>query len=185
MTTPQSTPTQILPQEEWRPVVGWEAWYEVSNLGRVRRIAPSRGTRPGRLLSNRPSKSDDYCHVSLHAGPDTPVWRGRVHQLVAEAFFGPILAGHEVNHIDTNRHNNVLTNLEYLTHTGNVRHAVALGRCAFGEQSANTKLREVDVRAIRDARSIDVPLATLALRYGISKQSVCDIAKRRSWRHLA
>src|SRR5204863_494065 len=39
-----------LPGEEWKPVIGWRGWYEVSSIGRVRRVKAIRGTRAGTLL---------------------------------------------------------------------------------------------------------------------------------------
>lgn len=66
-------------QEEWRPVVGWEQYYEVSNLGRVRRI------RTGRILSQRrPKKTSGYC-VSFLV-PNRPHALPTVARLLAEAF---------------------------------------------------------------------------------------------------
>ncbi len=41
---------------EWRPVVGYEGLYEVSDQGQVRRVAPGMGTRPGRVLRARKDK---------------------------------------------------------------------------------------------------------------------------------
>ena len=73
--------------EEWRPVVGYEGWYEVSNLGRVRRMRPSRNTHVGRVLVQSLRRKGSYRVVSL--SKENEVHSRFVHCLVAEAFLGP------------------------------------------------------------------------------------------------
>ncbi len=114
-------------REEWRPVVGWEGYYEVSDLGRVRRIAAYRSTSVGRVL--KPWRNvHGYRQVTL-------THRGRrhaptVHRLVTDAFLGPLPAGMERNHRSGAKDDNRLTNLEFVTHPENVRHALRLGLVA-------------------------------------------------------
>jgi hypothetical protein len=95
--------------EEWRVIGGFDN-YSVSNLGRVR------NNRTGGIL--KPILSGDgYLFVNLcKNGAHTE----KVHQLVASAFLGDS-NGLEVNHIDRNRHNNNIHNLEYTTHSANQR----------------------------------------------------------------
>lgn len=117
--------TQLpLPEEEWRPVVGWEGWYEVSSLGRVRRVRAAMGTYPMRILRT-PTGGEGY--------PEVTLWRlGKhstmcVHVLVALAFLGPRPQRHQVNHKDGHKTNNHRMNLEWTTHQGNAHHALATG----------------------------------------------------------
>lgn len=121
-----------MPTEVWRPVPGFEDHYEVSACGQVKRIAPAStpdgrghgGTRLGRVL--KPAQtSSGYLTVSLFVrGKSTPTL---VHRLVTAAFLGPRPDGHEVNHRDGDKRNNVVANLEYVTRAQNVRHAFAMG----------------------------------------------------------
>jgi hypothetical protein len=53
-----------------------------------------------------------------------------VHQLVAEAFIGPRPKGRELNHKDGDMTNNIVANLEYVTHRENIQHARRLGLIA-------------------------------------------------------
>lgn len=105
--------------EEWRPVVGFEELYEVSNLGQVRRTA--------RLL--RPSYNERIGYPSVTLVP----FRGAqkvtrsVHRLVAAAFIGePPSPEHHVNHKDGDKGNAEAGNLEYVTVLENIQHAVRM-----------------------------------------------------------
>lgn len=113
--------------EEWRPVVGHEGLYEVSDRGRVRSIdgrviVRSDGVaqrRAGRLLKASPN---DTGHMVLRV-QHIHVY---VHTLVLEAFVGPRPAGKEACHWDGNPANNLLANLRWDTRSANqfdsVRH---------------------------------------------------------------
>lgn len=114
-----------LPGEEWRPVVGWESLYEVSNMGRIRSF--SRVCWNGRVEWTMPSRiMHDYAvrgyrYVTLNTGKK-PV-NMYVHRLVAMAFIPNPENKEQVNHIDYNRVNNVLENLEWATAVENLGHS--------------------------------------------------------------
>lgn len=103
--------------EEWRPIVGWESVYEVSNYGRVRRI----GCEPKRLVVG----GNEYDAVALNRSGEQAT--RTVHTLVLEAFVGPAGTG-EVRHLDSNRANNHLDNLAWGTATENARDRVLADR---------------------------------------------------------
>ena len=110
--------------EEWRPIPGYEGWYEASDQGRVRSvdrlIVDSRGRRyqyPSVVLKPKVRK-DGYLEVALRRNGHA--LHKRVHQLTMLAFVGPPPPGMEVRHLDRNRSNNVLSNLSYGTHLDNM-----------------------------------------------------------------
>lgn len=108
--------------EEWRPVVGYEGLYEVSDRGRVRSF-PRQGTGGG-LVSQR-LNNRGYPIVSMTRPGH---WATRtVHRLVTEAFIGPRPGGMEVRHLDGNRANAQLSNLSYGTRSENNLDAVGHG----------------------------------------------------------
>lgn len=130
--------------EEWAPILSWEGIYEVSDQGRVRRIAPRvdwRGnprtvnSRTGRMIGSatnrliRPLLKSGYHQVCLtRGGSKTSRWY-TVHGLVAAAFLGPRpSARHTVNHKNGDKLDNRLTNLEYATHRTQQLHAHAIGK---------------------------------------------------------
>lgn len=109
-----------LNRETWRATPGYEDTYAVSDLGRVKRTAPGKGTKPGRLLKSPPD-SCGYPRVRLSkAGRQEDI---NVHILVAGAFLGDCPPDKEVNHKDLDRSNNRQNNLEYITHAQNAQHS--------------------------------------------------------------
>jgi len=171
--------------EEWRPVLGYEGIYEVSDLGRVRRIAaPGRGRRPyspdGTLSPAVNNKG--YLVVGLYDSGKRR--QALVHILVIEAFLGPFLPGEESNHRDGEPSNNRLVNLEKLTHLENMRHAIRTGLLDNrGVHCPTAKLSEDDVRTIRRLAD-SVTGKELARRFEVSKATISYIISRRTWRHI-
>lgn len=99
--------------------------YEVSNMGQIRRAKPGISTYVGRPV--KPScGAAGYMQAQLVS--DGKSQRVYVHHAVLEAFVGPRPVGMVVNHKDSDRQNNVLANLEYVSQRENCLHALALGR---------------------------------------------------------
>ena len=113
---------------EWRDVVGYEGIYEVSRCGKVRTkegkttYSKLHGQRvwKQRVLKQKISK-DNCCRVSLWKDGKEKTWL--VHRLVAKAFIPRIEGKDYVNHIDGNRLNNRVENLEWCDHSENNNHA--------------------------------------------------------------
>lgn len=170
--------------EEWKAVVGYEGWYEVSSLGRVRRIRGGKGTEGiGYILSPGVSTANRLQVVlSRHSKQKTLP----VHVLVAYAFIGPRPAGMHINHIDFDCRNNRADNLEYCTPLENARHAYANGQAERttmrGSNNGNAKITEADAVAIRYSA---IPRDKIAAIYGVSACTVKFIRNRRHWKHVA
>lgn len=112
-----------MPVETWKPVPGWEGYYEVSDAGRVSsvpRSVPRSNGRPlnlrGRILKCSPS-SDGYPTAALCR--DNERLLRSVHLLVLEAFVGPRPEGMEACHHDDIPTNNQLSNLRWDTKPAN------------------------------------------------------------------
>lgn len=173
-------PTDV--EEIWKPVPNpeWKDTYEVSNLGRVRRVKPACGATVGKVL--KPIiVGKGYCRVSF--GRHCAV---SIHQLVATVFIGPCPPGHEVNHKNGIKTDNRVDNLEYATPTENNKHAVDLGlRWKHrGEAHHSTKLTAQTVEAIRELLAQGVRQATVARRFQVSKSIVNRIKLGRTWKHI-
>lgn len=138
------------PTEEWRPVVGYEGFYEASSLGRirsvdrlVRRSATTMRRRRGQIIK---AHGEKYLLIELSGKTYL------VHRLVAAAFLGPCPPGLEVCHNDGDSQNNAVWNLRYDTHANNLKDAVMQGthastrktHCARGHEFTpeNTRIRK-------------------------------------------
>lgn len=97
---------------EWRPVVGWEGRYEVSNAGEIRSLINTRGNKLEEpLVKTRTKNTAGYACVSLSRGGVSRMYN--CHTLVMEAFVGPRPDDMEVRHLDGNRLNSDISNLAY------------------------------------------------------------------------
>lgn len=97
--------------EIWLPIIGYEGLYEVSSWGRIRSLNYyCRGKHKILKLSAKPNT---YIKVGLRK--DGTVKYYRVHRLVAEAFLPNPLNLPQVNHIDGNKQNNAICNIEWVS----------------------------------------------------------------------
>jgi DNA-binding transcriptional regulator YiaG len=176
----QSIPT--LTGEEWRPVVEFPEWYEVSNFGRVRRVAPSGNQHGG--LPMIPNHAAPYPFVALSIGARQ--LSCSVHVLVAAAFIGACPEGKEVNHINGVKTDNRVSNLEYLTHPENVRHSREAGLVnnLRGSEVPTAKLDEEKVREIVRLRGTGLTQKQVAARFGVKRATVASIDQGVTWRHV-
>lgn len=171
-------------EEIWRSIVGYEGIYEISNLGRIKRILNGSGAMPGHIL--RPYKTNNgYFVVALHN--NTIRKKFLVHRLVAEAFIGPCPPNYETNHRDGNRQNNRTENLEWLSKSDNNIHALkVLGRQTFrGETHGMSKLTKEQVVEIR--RLYATGLCTqykLGEQFGVSQSTIGRITRNKGWKHI-
>ena len=124
-------------EEAWRPVIGYEGLYEISNLGRVksveRYVSYIRTEKHGEThqvtqhvkehILTQGRRVDGYADVSLSKQGVTILHC--VHRLLAEAWIPNPHKYNYVNHIDLDKTNNNLDNLEWISNQGNVLHGVA------------------------------------------------------------
>lgn len=173
-------------KEEWRAVVGYVGWYEVSNLGRVRN-ARTRYTKPpyrhvcsrkGHVLATILSTQG---YPQAHLYKNGVAKTKEVHRLVMTAFLGERPKTHHGHHIDGNPLNNALGNLTYMPV------AAHLATRAFrrGTQQPGAKLTEDTVRAIRRFHAEGARGADLARWFGVSASLVYKVCRRRLWAHVA
>lgn len=100
-------------REIWKDIEGYEGLYQVSNLGRVKRITTNRILKSSKHVSG-------YLMVNLSKNSVTS--HQRIHRLVAQAFIPNPENKHDINHIDENKTNNHVSNLEWVTAQENSNH---------------------------------------------------------------
>lgn len=118
--------------------------------------------------------------------------RHRVHRLVAKYFIPNPLNKPQVNHIDGDRLNNNIKNLEWVTAQENTEHAIRIGLTDFskiswpkGEENPSSKITEEDVIKIREMYdSGEFLLRELSEHFDLSITTIWNIAKRNTWTHI-
>lgn len=111
--------------EEWKPIQGYEGLYEVSNFGRVKSLRKNRWTQEPETILSCGLCGSGYKFVVLSVNN---VHKNKmIHRLVAEAFLQKSDGLNEVNHIDGDKLNNHVSNLEWCTRKHNLKHAVDMG----------------------------------------------------------
>lgn len=177
-------------EEEWRDIEGYEGIYQISNLGRVRSlsriVARNRGgpkKQAGQILSITVRKGP-YLGVTLSKNGRKKNFT--IHRLLARHFIANPAGLAEVNHIDGNKFNNCLSNLEWVTHGGNSKHAYDLGlnKGPWGEKNFSSKLTALSVQAIRTLIACGVEQKFLASHYGVHNSTISAIHLRKKWRNL-
>ena len=112
--------------ETWKLIEGFGGAYQVSDKGNVRRFYEKSGF-VGYEVGSVPKEmkptdnGNGYLIVGLRNGKTRT--NKYVHRLVAEAFLGQIPAGYVINHIDHNKKNNAVENLEIVTPSKNINHS--------------------------------------------------------------
>ncbi len=159
---------------QWKTIEGHPD-YEVSDTGQVRRIRTVQGSPEGRIL--RPKARGGYLRARLRvAGRDQ---LKSIHRLVAVAFIPNPQAKPCVNHLDGNKENNRVDNLEWCTHKENSRHASTMGLLSDrrGENHPNAKLSNAQVREIKALCQKGAKKSRIAARFGTTPSNVRMICR--------
>lgn len=112
-------------EEIWKDIEGYEGLYQVSNLGRFKSVF-----RYFKILKCTKYK-DGYVRVDLYK--NGKVKRYLAHRLVAQTFIPNPQNKPQVNHIDENKENNCIENLEWCTRSENMNHGTAMLRTAMSQ----------------------------------------------------
>lgn len=180
----------------WRDIPKYESTYQISSNGKIRSkdryIHTNITKNKKRLIRGLVRKpvldQDGYKRICLY-GNGKPKLRG-IHRLVAETFIPNPLHKPQVNHIDGNKLNNSIENLEWVTQAENEAHAQQRCLKACGEQNGWSKLTAnyvVDIRKkyVKGVNQYN-PGTSLELRkkYKISNTHLIRIVNKTWWRNI-
>lgn len=123
----------LLPKQIWKDIEGYEGLYQVSNTGKVRSLN-YRCTGKSKTLKQDTTKFG-YNLIVLYKNHKRKVYL--VHRLVALVFIPNPLNLPQVNHIDEDKTNNAVWNLEWCTPKYNSNYGTRLERCSKGLKGKN------------------------------------------------
>lgn len=185
-------------EEIWKPVVGFEEYYAVSNLGNVKSFARIVKEHNGRIkyYKERIRKIkgtkiiNDYKKFSIDVNRNTT---GKSIARAVLEVFKPIqnmhIKGHylEVNHINGIKYDNRLENLEWVTPKSNKEHAFRTGLCNHrrGEVLYCAKLKNLDIPIIRQHLSDKTKtMKELTEIYKVNRSTLYRIKYNKGWKHI-
>ena len=161
---------------EWRPIRGYENLYAVSNYGEVFSFQTHK-------VLKAIKQSRGYLRVVLHKNGEQS--SAYIHRLTASAFLDNSNNLPEVNHIDGNKCNNYVGNLEWVTSRENYDHAIQHELYQRGEDRPLSKLTVDDVRYIREnciKFDSEFGIKPIAAALGVSSTAVGKILNGENWK---
>ena len=161
--------------EVWKEIKGFEGYYDVSNIGRIKSVR-------NKNLILSPRWADGYHQAGL--SKNNQRYYRLVHRLVLEAFVGQCPEGMECCHNDGVRSNNNINNLRWDTRKGNFSDKKNHGTEYCGAKNHKTKLKESEVLEIRRLAKDGRTCIDLAKVYGVTFSNIYYIIKRKTWKHL-
>lgn len=184
--------TETLDNEIWRDIQGYEGRYQISNIGRLKSLKrATQGTRSDgstytqqirETMLLQTYNSTGYLGSSLYyAGVGT---RCFTHRLVAQAFIPNPDNLPQVNHIDGDKSNNTIENLEWVSAKTNMIHGFTTGLITVpsGAESAHAKLTWEEVRYIR-GNPEGMLQKELAAMFGIGCSTVSHVQHYKTYKN--
>lgn len=175
--------------ERWAPVVGHEGRYEVSTLGRFRSVEriDAVGRRVVPVILKTGVCRSGYEVIALSLGKSR-YHRRHCHRLVAEAFIPNPDGFRVVRHLDNDKTNNRVENLDWCSHSTNTKQAIADGlftpTAPKGEDHGSAKLNDAKVRVIRRCHELGLTQCDIGVVFGIGQSNVSAITRRSAWKHV-
>ncbi len=174
-------------KEIWEDVKGYENSYQISNYGKVK--SNDRIIKIGNIIHHRHGKNIKLCvgtagyqQFWLHKNGKRKSYT--IHRLVAEHFLTKIKGKDHVNHKNSNKLNNHISNLEWVTPKENAHHDIMIGnRNDKGENNCKAKLTTENVLKIRKLIKTETN-EKIAKLYKVSISAIERIKYNLTWRHV-
>jgi len=178
-----------LENEIWVDIKDWEEFYQVSNYSRIKSKEREHPIYTGQTTINKerilsPTVNKRYNMVNLRANGIIKAVTN--HRIAAMHFLDNPDNKPYVNHIDHNKKNNHISNLEWCTQLENVRHMIGAGRQVVlrGQQTGMSKLKNEDIYKIYELKMSGFGSLEISKRYGVSQASILNIFKGKTWKHI-
>lgn len=156
------------------PIKGYEGVYTISDTGEVFSV------KNGIVLKTQPRNGYECVCLSLNGKRQYP----NVHRLVAIAFIDNQDNKEQVNHIDGNKMNNNASNLEWCTHSENMKHCFRVGlQSNVGENHSRSVLNNDDIRKIIEL-SVKHSQSEIAKMFSVGQSCISRVVNRVRWSHV-
>lgn len=161
-----------------KPIIEFPNYYAGSDgfiysnkFGKMKKLKPQ-------LQSNGYYKVDLYCNNKRA--------RKYIHRLIAETYLLLPCDGKEINHIDADKYNNSIDNLEAITHKENMKHAKKLGLCkgAINPTGGKPKLTIGNVIDSRKLHLIGFSINAIAKLFGVHRTTMSAVVNRKTWKYI-
>ena len=178
----KNLPPDDLQGEEWRDIVGYEGYYQISNKGRVKSFHYGRSYFLKTKINSRGYEGVVLSRKGVEKNFS-------IHVLVAEAFIPNPENKRTVNHKDADKLNNCVENLEWATHRENAIHAWQNGLYSLrkGIENPLAKLSTDSVRYIRKnykARDKDFGQQALAKKFNVNIKTIRNVLLRQTYTNI-
>lgn len=176
-------------KEIWKDIPNYEGYYQISSFGRVKSLERViiTNTKKKQVVKECIRKNvliKGYCRVvflNKQKRQNMPV-----HRLVAISFIENSLNKKYVNHIDGNKQNNNVSNLEWVTASENTTHSYRLGLNykTMTENHHSAKLKNRDIPNIIKLSKNGIKQTEIAIIYKVSPSVINSIIRGRNWKHI-
>lgn len=172
--------TKNINGEIWKDIPNYEGHYQISNLGRIKSFKYGKET-----IRNSKYVGDVGYNVVTLNKPGTKQKVIRLHRLMLLTFKSDsYFENATVNHIDGNKLNNNLDNLEWVSYSDNNKHAFKTGlKSNSGEKHPRVKLNNKIVHIIRGCEKY-LTTKELSKIFNVSPVTIRHIITRRIWKHI-
>jgi hypothetical protein len=171
---PRKMISELSSKYMWKDVVGFEGMYKVSDRGELFSISKNR------LI---PKRLDRYGYVKYELSKEGKKFYRTGHKLVALAFIPNPENLPSINHMNLDKADNRLDNLEWCSNKQNTNHAI-LKRGEWmsckGEKNVSSKLTYEDVKEIRSLKGTMLQ-KELAKKFGVTPSQISNIMKGKQW----
>lgn len=195
MSKQKYTPNE-LENEIWKDIPGYKGLYQASSAGRVKRLKSTVrvvtrwGTETTRTYPNRILKPSKLIYQKVSLSKRNQVKTIGVHTLIALTFLGARPNRLVVNHRNGNKHDNRVSNLEYVTVSEDRIHSyTVLGNCPSGPKGSRNPGSKLTPEIVREARFLystgNYTYRSIAAKYGVDHKTILKAIKGETWAHVS
>jgi len=167
--------------EIWKPVIGFEGYYEISNTGKIKSIKREITVSTGKRTINEKiltTRINNWGYIDVRLSKGSVIKTKFIHILTAEAFIPNPLNKFEVNHKNGIKTDNSIQNLEWVTHSENMKHAYEMGLAKVNGRKV------IDMYTGKEYSSIKTAAKSIKINYSTLRNMLYRNKKRTRWEYL-